>query len=590
MAKVAGPKKEKVLNGVPASPGIAIGRIFMLSGDVARVEKRTLGEEEIEKEITKFNLAIAKAIDDIEVLRKKAAESYGKESAQIFEAHQLMLEDVLIIDETIRRIQTDKINADMAFLEIMETFETAIANFEDEHLRSRAVDLRDVKRRVISNIQGDLGIFLANLSEPAIILAKELTPSETINLDRNKVLGFATDLGGRTSHAAILARSLKVPSVVGLRTACQNLSTSDVVILDGLSGKIIVNPSQSTINFYKRRVRDFDNFGRKLGRLKHLPARTTDSRNIELAANIEFSSEAVHVAEIGGDGIGLYRTEYLYLARPQLPTEEEQFIEYKTVIEQFADKPVIIRTFDVGGDKMPRTITIPTEENPVLGLRAIRLYRNNNKSIIKTQLRAIIRAAIYGKVRILFPMISCVAEIEFCQELVKEVKEELQKEGVEFANDIPIGAMIEVPSAAIIADLIAERCDFLSIGTNDLIQYSLAVDRGNEHVAYLYTPYNPAILRLVGDIIQKGHQKGVWVGMCGEMASDPIATMVLIGLGLDEFSVSLISLLLIKNIIRRVDFSECENLAQKAASFKTSQEVSDYLTDVYSKKFKDLII
>jgi phosphoenolpyruvate-protein phosphotransferase (PTS system enzyme I) len=590
MVKAAGHKEEKVFNGVPASPGITIGKIFMLSGDVARVEKRTLREEEIESEINKFNLAITKAKDEIEVLRQKAAESFGEESAQIFEAHQMMLEDVLIIDETIRRIRTDKTNADMAFLEIMETFETAIANFEDEHLRSRAVDLRDVKRRVISNIQGDLGIFLANLSEPAIILAKELTPSETINLERNKVLGFATDLGGRTSHAAIMARSLKVPSVVGLRTACQNLSSGDMVILDGLSGKILAHPKPETINYYKHRVQDFKKFGRKLERLKHLPTRTTDSRSIELAANIEFSNEAMNIAEVGGDGIGLYRTEYLYLTRPQLPTEEEQFVEYKTVIEQFPDKPVIIRTFDVGGDKMPRTITIPTEENPFLGLRAIRLYRNHNRVIIKTQLRAIIKASIYGKVRILFPMISCVSEMDYCQELVKEAKDELINEGVDFASDIPVGAMIEVPSAAVIADLIAERCDFLSIGTNDLIQYTLAVDRGNEHVAYLYTPYNPAILRLIGDIILKGHQKGVWVGMCGEMASDPIATMVLIGLGLDEFSVSLISLLLIKDIIRRVDFSECENLAHKAASFKTSQEVSDYLSGVYSKRFKDLII
>ena len=583
-------KKEIILKGVAASPGISIGKAFLLSGNVARVEKRILQDSEVEAEINKFESALQQAKDDLQTMRERSDISLGKDAAEIFEVHQLFLEDVLIIDETVRRIRTDKKNADLAFLETMETFETAIANFKDEHLKSRAVDLRDIKRRVISNIQGDLRVYLANIKEPAIILAKELTPTETVNLDRDKVLGFATDLGGRTSHAAIIARSLKIPSVVGLNNACQCISSGDPVILDGMLGRLILNPSPKTISLYKRRLLDFDEFENRLQKVRHLPARTKDSRDIELAANIEFTSEAANANEMGSDGIGLYRTEYLYLATNQLPSEDEQFEEYKNVAEQFNEKPIIIRTFDVGGDKMPRTFTIPPEDNPFLGMRGIRLYRNNNKEIIKTQLRAILRASVYGKIRILFPMISCVAEIEFCQSLVKEAKDDLSAKGIDFTKNVPIGAMIEVPSAAVIADLIAEKCDFLSIGTNDLIQYSLAVDRGNENIAYLYNQYNPAILRLVRDVIQKGHEKGAWIGMCGEMASDPIATMVLIGLGLDELSVSLVSLLIIKDIIRRVDYTECENLAHKALGFKTAKEVEEYLSGVYTKKFKDLII
>lgn len=583
-------QKEITLSGIPASPGIAIGKVFTLSGDVARVEKRDLKAEDIELEVEKFNLAIAKAKEDIEVLRKKAAESYGKESAQIFEAHQLMLEDVLIVDETIRRIRKEKINADLAFLDIMETFETKIANFEDDYLRSRAVDLRDVKRRVISNIQGDLRIYLANLVEPSIIVARELTPSETINLDRTKVLGFATDLGGRTSHAAIMARSLKIPSVVGLKDACGCLSTGDTVVLDGIAGKMVINPTPDTIEHYTRRAQEFEEFGKRLDKLKDVPARTKDSKDIELAANIEFSDEAASVVNMGGDGIGLYRTEYLFLADKNLPSEELQFSEYKKVIEQLHNKPVIIRTFDVGGDKMPRAISIPPEENPFLGLRGIRLYNGQNKKIIKTQIRAILRAAVFGKARILFPMIASVDEMEYCQGLVKEAENELEGEGIEFAQNVPIGAMIEVPSAAVVADLIAEKCDFLSIGTNDLIQYSLAVDRGNENVAHLYSQYNPAILRLIRDIIHKGHQQGVWVGMCGEMASDPTAAMLLIGMGLDEFSVSTVSLLHIKEIIRRVDFDECEQVLGHVMTLRTDRDIEQYLTDLYHKRFKDLII
>ncbi|NOY57701.1 MAG: phosphoenolpyruvate--protein phosphotransferase [Calditrichaeota bacterium] len=580
-------KSEQILAGVPASPGIIMGRVFLLSGDVVKVAPRALQESEILEEVEKFRAAVAKAKQDIQKLREKAANSLGEESAQIFEAHQLMLEDDLIIDETVRRIQTEKINADLAFFEIMEKFETSIANFQDEHFKSRAIDLRDVKRRVIHNIQGDF-IYLLKIQEPAIIVARELTPSDTVNLDRDKVLGFATDFGGSTSHVAIMARSMKVPSVVGLLQACQSIQTGDWIILDGNEGTLVVHPTPETTQKYQQRLDLFHTFERKLDKIKKLPARTKDGKDIELSANIEFEREAANVREMGGDGVGLYRTEYHYLARQKLPGENELFNEYARTVKALKGKPIIFRTADLGGDKLPRSIEMPPEENPFLGMRAIRLFRNQNQDIFKTQLRAIVRASAFGRVRILFPMISCVSEIRYCQNLLKETKEELKQEGVSFSKDIPVGAMIEVPSSAVIADLIAEECDFLSIGTNDLIQYSLAVDRGNEHVAYLYNPFNPAILRMIRDIIHKGHQKGVWVGMCGEMASDPLSTMLLIGMSLDEFSVSLVSLLLIKAIIRRVDYSECENLAQKALNFTTTRDVDKYLRSVFSKKFRDI--
>ena len=588
MTRATVAKPEVVLRGVPASPGIAIGRVFLLSGDVVRVEPRTLEENEVENEIEKFRLAIQKAKSDLQHLREKAAESLSIESAQIFEAHQLMLEDELIIDETIRRIRSERINADLAFLEIMEKFESAFAQFKDEHLKARAVDLRDVKKRVISNIQGNLQVYLARIHQPAIILAKDLTPSDTVHLDRTKVLGFATDLGGRTSHAAIMARSLKVPSVVGLLRACQTVVTGDFVILDGNEGLLIINPSPQTIQEYRKRYEDFLSFERKFDKIKDLPARTKDGKNITLSANIEFPDEVHTLRALGGYGVGLYRTEYLYLSGTSLPSEEEQFEEYRQVVENLNGHSIIFRTFDLGGDKLPRALKLPPEENPFLGLRAIRLYRDENLGLIKTQLKAILRASAFGHVRILFPMIASVSDIRYCQRLVRETKEELAARNIPFAPNVPIGAMIEVPSAAVIADLIAEECDFLSIGTNDLIQYALAVDRGNEHIADLYQPYNPAVLRMIRDTIHKGHQKGVMVGMCGEMASDPISTMLLIGMGLDEFSVSPISLLIIKEIIRRVDFSECENLAQRALGFATTEEVETYLYDVFSKKFKDL--
>jgi phosphotransferase system enzyme I (PtsI) len=581
--------KEVRIQGVAASPGIAIGEIFILRGDILKVETKSLQDKEIETEIAKFLVALEKTKDELLKLRTETALALGEDNAKIFDAHRLMLEDEMIIDETVKRVKTEKRNADLIFLKVIESFEASMANMGDEYLRARSTDLRDIKRRVIKNYQGDGRSSFDQLPHPVIVISRELTPSDTVSLDRSKVLAFATDVGGRTSHAAIMARSLKIPSVVGLVSACQRMNNGDTAILDGSQGILIVNPSRRTREKYKKRQTAYDRFGQKLEQNRLLPARTKDGKDIELSANIEFPEEAITLSDQGAYGVGLYRTEYLFLTRDQLPSEEEQFEEYSKLFKALNDQPIVIRTLDIGGDKLPQSISLPPEENPFLGIRSVRLYKIREE-IFKTQLRAIIRASVLGNIRIMFPMISCVAEMRYCNEMVSRVKTELQAAKIPFAQDIPLGAMIEVPSAAVISDLIALECDFLSIGTNDLIQYTLAVDRGNEQVAYLYQAFNPAVLRLISLIIQKGHEQGVWVGMCGEMASDPLATMALIGLGLDEFSVSPVSLLLIKEIIRRVEYTECENMAGRVLGYSSPEEVEEYLQLIFNKKFKDLIL
>ncbi len=583
--------KEIRLTGVAASPGIALGPVYFMGSDIVSVEARKLESGEVESEVTKFCSAIDKSKQDLQELVQRTSLTIGEESAKIFEVHQLMLEDVMIVDESVRKIREDKVNADQAFLEVMEHFEVSLESIEGEYLKARAADIRDIKRRVIRNIQGDKRPSLASLKEPAIIFAKELTPSDAVNLERENVLGFAMDFGGRTSHTAIMARAIRVPSVVGLKKIGQLIHSGDFVILDGNTGLLIVNPTEETVNEYRNRFSDYKIFKEKLEHLKDLPARTLDGKDIELAANIEFLEEVEEVVNAGGEGVGLFRTEYLYLTNEELPSEEEQFEEYVSIVKALDNKPIIIRTFDLGGDKMPKSINLPPETNPFLGARGIRLYREKGgQQLFKTQLRAIVRASAYGKVRIMFPMISCITEVRFCQNMLTEVKLELKKEGLPFSDDIPVGAMIEVPSAAVIADIIARECDFLSIGTNDLVQYSLAVDRGNEHIAYLYQQYNPSVLRLIKNVIEMGHQKGVWVGVCGEMASDPLLTMILIGMGLDEFSVSPVSLLLIKEIVRRVEVGECIDLVEEMINYDTAESVETSLKAFMKQKFSDLYL
>ena len=581
-------KTEIRLTGIGASPGIAIGTVIILGDETLDIEKKAMSESDLDSEIERFEAALASAKSDTEKMYQNTIKSYGEDAAQIFNVHTYILEDPLVVDETKAKIRSEKLNADFAFSEIMDKYISVLKSMKDELFKSRTADIWDLKRRVIKYIQGEPQQQLVDIKEPTIVFAKELTPSDTLRLERPKVLGFAMDYGARTSHATILARSIGVPAVVGLNHAGDYMQAGIQAILDGDQGLCIINPSNKTLSLYKKRYAKFLSLEKKLEGIKNLPARTKDGKDIELASNIEFPEEVDHILELNSDGIGLFRTEYLFLADSHEPTEDQQYEDYKRIAQKLQGKSLIIRTFDLGGDKPPVSLSLPHEDNPFLGVRGIRLYRDSGYELFQTQLRAIMRASVHGDIRIMFPMVACVSELVACKEIIQDIRTELDKKKIKYNKNISLGVMIEVPSAAVIADIIAKECDFLSIGTNDLIQYTTAVDRGNKNLAYLYQPYSPAVLRFIQQVISKGHQQGTWVGMCGEMASDPLMTMVLIGLGLDEFSVSPVSHLLIKKIIRHVEFSECESMAKKTLDYSTSQDVEKYLKDVYQKKFKML--
>ena len=571
------------LIGVAASPGIVIGPVRILAGELCETPRTSIVPERMTDEINKLRKALSESVSELEHFYRKTAAAYGEQAAQIFQVHQSILTDPMVIGECEELIRTEYLAADFAFTEVMDKYIDRLAQMADEIFRSRHADIRDLKRRVVRHVQGKAAKPL-RFERPSIVFARELTPSDTMRLERDLVLGFAMDFGARTSHATILARSIRVPAVVGLSHAGEALRDDDTVILDGEEGVLIVNPSPETISEYQKRRRDYLRVVEKLEKIRTLPARTLDGRDVELACNIEFADEVDSIQDLS-DGVGLYRTEYLYLTRDDLPTEEEQIDEYKKILLKLNGKPLIVRTFDLGGDKPPRFLQLAKEQNPFLGIRGVRLYFNGAHNLFRTQLRAILRAGVFGDVRIMLPMITCVSEISMCRRVVEEIKAELQRDGLKFAEQVPLGAMIEVPSAAATADIIARECEFLSIGTNDLIQYTVAVDRGNKNLNYLYQPYHPAVLRLIADTIQKGHEQGVWVGMCGEMAGDPLMTMVLIGMGLDEFSVSPVSLLHIKEIIRGVHVSECELFTRRVLSLSSVEEIQDFLKQTFQQKF-----
>jgi len=577
-----------LLKGVPASPGIAIGIAFVLTGDVVKVEQRDISDSQITDEINRFKSAIETTRIELKTIQTKAKAKIGKDGEKLFDVYKMLLEDSFIIDETIERIRQEKKNADFIYYSVMRKFQESLESADDEYFTGRVTDIRDVKRRVIRSIQGNKYSFLNRITERSIIVARELTPIETVQLDKNKVLAFATDLGGKTSHAAIMAQSLQIPSVVGLKTISSAVQTGDMVIVNGKKGEVIINPSEKQLHEYREIQKKYISLNTKLARIKELPCRTVDGKDIELSANLEFPDEIESVVTFGARGIGLYRTEYLYLKKDVLPTEDEEFEEYYYVASRIKPQPVIIRTLDIGGDKQPRCIQIPEEENPFLGFRAIRLCLER-KDIFRTQLRAILRASVLGNVKILLPMISCISEVMEAKEVIADVKKELKKQKIAFDESIQIGVMIEVPSAAVIADLIAKEVDFLSIGTNDLIQYTLAVDRGNEHISHLYRSLPLSVLRLIQDIVKAGHQQGVWVGMCGEMAGTPLATLILLGLGLDELSVTPTVLPKIKTIIRSVTFAEAERIAEKVLQLGSSIEVENYMFKIMQKRFSDFI-
>jgi phosphotransferase system enzyme I (PtsI) len=580
--------KEITLEGVGASPGIAIGKAFVIVGEQVKVDPRQINDDSVPAEIEKLMSAIERAKNDLRLDRSTAATKVGREKARIFDAHQMFLEDEMLIGEAKELIRARHLSADSAFYEVVQKYQNHLGQTVAETFRDRVADLRDIKRRVVRHIQGVRRDFLSQLEGSAIIVARDLTPSDTINLDRHKILGFATDMGGKTSHSSLVARSYEVPAVVGLREIFKMVKTGDRLVLDGSAGVAIVHPSVSTLKKYRKRQIKQHEISKKLDTLRDLPARTADGKNIELAANIEFADETDSVMAHGARGIGLFRTEYLYMKSSLLPTEDEQFETYRDITQRMRPYPVIFRTMDLGGDKSPACINIPPEDNPFLGWRAIRISLEM-KEVFLSQVRAILRASDFGNAKILLPMISGIGELKEALDLIDRAKDQLKRKNVRYAESAEVGVMIEVPSAAIIADLIAERVDFLSIGTNDLVQYVLAVDRGNERIAHLYKNLHPAVLRLLRDVVRAAHQKGVWVGMCGEMAADPLATLLLIGLEFDELSVSPIIVPEIKRIIRAVNFQEANSITRKMMEFSTAEDIEQFMMRYMRRKFKDMV-
>ncbi|MBU0634958.1 MAG: phosphoenolpyruvate--protein phosphotransferase [Candidatus Omnitrophica bacterium] len=574
-----------MLKGIAASPGIAIGRAFVWDSEDYTITKHKIDEKDIPIEIARFEEALIKTRSEILEIQKKISKEMGVEHAEIFNAHLMVLEDRTLLEEVISKIKKEKANVEHSFFETLKKYADIFSKMDDEYLRERLVDVQDVSKRVIRNLLGEKKEELAELKEKIIIIATNLSPSDTALIQKEKVVGFATDMGGRTSHTVILARSLEIPAVVGLKSVTTEVKNGDIVIIDGSQGVIIINPNKQVISRYLREKRKFKIFEKNLSRLKSLPAVTEDGRTVVVAANIEFPEELASVLSHGAQGIGLYRTEYMYLNRTDIPTEEEHFQAYKKVALSMKKDPVVIRTMDIGGDKFVSHLDIPNEMNPLMGRRAIR-FCLARPDIFKTQLRGILRASVYGNLKIMYPMISGLDELRQANKLLEEAKLELKKKKISFDKNIEVGIMIEVPSAGIIADILAKEVSFFSIGTNDLIQYSLAVDRINEKIAYLYEPAHPAVMRFIKSIIDAGHSAGIWVGMCGEMASEPVFALILLGLGLDEFSASAVSVPEIKKVIRSVSYKEARSIANKVLELDTATKIEQY----GRAKLKELLI
>ncbi|MDD5005143.1 MAG: phosphoenolpyruvate--protein phosphotransferase [Candidatus Omnitrophica bacterium] len=571
-----------MLRGIPAAPGIKVGKTYLLGGEELAVNKRSIAEGEIPLEVSRFEDALIKTRKEILELQDKVSKGMGTEHAEIFDAHLLVLEDRMLIEEVISRVKKEKIAIDYAFSQVLKRYAEVFTKVEDEYLKERISDINDVGRRILRNLLGRKRKGLEELKDSVIVVAHDISPSDTAAMYHKNVIGFVTDIGGKTSHTAIMAKSLEIPAVVGLETATVQIKDDDTVVLDGNSGLVIVNPKQETLNKYERKQEKIEDLGKIFITLKDLVPVTLDGKQVELAANIELPQEIPSVKEHGVHGIGLYRTEFFYMNRKDLPTEEEQFQSYKYVAEEMKPYPVIIRTLDLGGDKFLSQPQIPRDMTPFLGWRAIR-FCLARPDIFKTQLRAILRASKYGNLKIMYPMISGVEELKQAQALLEESKKELHAKKVAYKDDIDIGVMIEVPSAALTCDILSKEAKFFSIGTNDLIQYSLAVDRTNEKVAYLYEPLHPAVLRLIKNIIDAGHKAGIWVGMCGEMSSEPSFALLLLGLGLDEFSMPPSAVSKIKHIIRSVTTKQAEEIAYQALNLSEGKEVEKFTKEQLHK-------
>jgi phosphotransferase system enzyme I (PtsI) len=576
-------KPEIILHGIPAAHGIAIGQVYLYVKEIPTAVERVLKPEEIEPEIERLEQAIAKSEKELTKILNFAQSKIGEGKAKIFEAQIMILQDAVLFHSIIKRIRTESRNAEFLVSDEIGKYENLMLMAHDDYMHERAHDVDDLKNRIIRNMQANK--LISKFDSSAIVVAHNLTPADTMILSRNNVLGYATDKGGITSHAAILSRALQIPAVLGLAEISRRVVTGDQIILDGYRGIIVINPSIERVAEYEARREKLRQFEAKLSKLRTLPAKTLDGRKIDLSANIEFENEIEHLILQGADGVGLFRTESLLIGRDSFPTEEEQYVIYKQFAERVYPKKMIIRTFDIGGDKIaPQMIE---ESNPFLGWRGIRISLDRPE-IFLDQLRAILRASTRKNIAIMFPMVSTLEEVLQAKEFVAQAKSDLKSTKKRFDSNISIGVMIEVPSAAVTAEVIAREVDFLSIGTNDLIQYLLAVDRGNNIVAGLYQGFHPSVIKTIKHIIDSGHETGKWVGMCGEMAGDPLATVLLLGLGLDEFSVVSHVVPEIKKIIRSISYEDAQKIAKQVLKINTTSEVEEYLTSFMKKRFAEI--
>ncbi len=565
---------EKVLRGIPVSAGVCRGKILVLDRpDDTSIPRRELSEAELPGQLRRFEQALTETRHQILEVQGKVSQGMGAQDASIFDAHLLVLEDPTLIDEVTKFIHREKVTAEYAFHQVAEKYSATLAAIADEYLRERAADMRDVSERILQNLLGRREeIDLRHLQEPCIIISHDLTPSRTAVLDKKVVLGFATDVGSKTSHTAIMARSLRIPAIVGLGDASRQLHTGQYALLDGYNGQLVLNPTDQTLFEYGQLVRKQVSLEEKLRDAYDQPAVTLDGVRFTLSANIEQAADAEAVLASGAEGVGLFRTEYLFINRDSLPTEEEQYQAYRQIATALKPSAVIIRTLDLGGDKFLSHLQIPQEMNPFLGWRAIR-YCLQEKEIFRHQLRAILRAAVEGNIKLMYPMISGLDELNQANALVETCRAELRAEGIPCAAQLEIGAMIEIPSAVLAAGALAKRVKFFSIGTNDLIQYTLAVDRLNEKIAHLYEPTHPAIVRLIKMTADAGRARGIWTGVCGEMAGEPVLTPLLLGLGVDELSAAPSLVPRIKHLIRRLKFSDCKELAAFALKSESAAEI-----------------
>ena len=558
------------LKGIAASQGISFAKAYVFVEPDLTVKEVKI--EDVAAEIKRFEDAIEASKKELTIIKENALASLGADKAAVFEAHLLILDDPEFMGTVKTDIESKVINAEYAFKETSDMFISMFEAMDNEYMKERAADIRDVSKRILAHL---LGVDLPNpslIDEEVIVIAEDLTPSDTAQLNKKYVKGFVTNIGGRTSHSAIMARSLEIPAVVGTSSITEDVKNGDILILDGLDGVVLVNPDEATTAEYKEKHAKFEAQKAEWAKLVTEKSVTKDGHEVILAANIGTPADLEGVKNNGGEAVGLYRTEFLYMGRDQLPTEDEQFEAYKAVLEGMGDKPVVVRTLDIGGDKELPYLDLPKEMNPFLGFRAIRLCLVE-KDLFRTQLRALLRASVYGKLCVMFPMIATVQEFRAAKALFLEEKEKLVAEGVAVSNDIELGIMVEIPSTAVIADIFAKEVDFFSIGTNDLIQYTMAADRMSEKVSYLYQPYNPAILRLVKNVIEASHKEGKWTGMCGEMAGDSLAIPLLLGMGLDEFSMSATSILQARSQIKNLTLAKMKELVEKAVMCATTEEV-----------------